>query len=354
MNRSEARSVLIVSGGTGGHIFPATVFGRWLERERGLSVAYLSGSRPLEAEIYASAGVEPYRLSLEGSPLGVRSPARVLRRSAALLSAFGETSRCLKAVRPETVFLFGGYVSFAPLLLCRMRGIPVVVHEQNAVAGRVTRLASRLGAAITAGWQECSGLKGTYTTVGIPVREPRRLPRGEALRRLGLELPEGTRVTGVASGSLGSRPLMARLLEAAEALRGRGDVAFVLLGEPVPGGGENVHFVGRQWDMNPFYSLCDALVCRAGGSTLAEALRWGIPALAIPWEGAAEGHQVRNALCFAALGGGDVWRENSDTPLARALEGLLERPASPREQTDGAESLLRGEASRRLAGAAGL
>ena len=340
--------VLIVSGGTGGHIFPAVVFGRWLEQNRGAVVSWLSGSRPLEADIYASAGVTPYRLSLEGSPLGVRSPGRVLRRSLSLFSAFGETRRCLSEVRPEGVFLFGGYVSFAPLLLCWRRGIRVVVHEQNAVAGRVTRLASRLGATITTGWKDCAGLRGPYTPVGIPVREPERLPREEALRRLSLSLPENTRVVGVASGSLGSRPLIEKLMGAAEALRGRADVAFVLLGTPVSGGGENVHFVGRQWDMNPFYSLCDVLVCRAGGSTLAEALRWGIPTLAVPWEGAAEGHQVKNALCFAAEGGGDVWRENDNTPLEKAIEALLER-TSP--ACGGAAEV---SSSQRLAKAAGL
>ncbi|MCR5346909.1 MAG: UDP-N-acetylglucosamine--N-acetylmuramyl-(pentapeptide) pyrophosphoryl-undecaprenol N-acetylglucosamine transferase [Fretibacterium sp.] len=320
------KKVLIVAGGTGGHIFPAVVFGRWLERNRGTSVSWLSGSRPLEKEIYASAGVEPWQLSLEGSPLGVRSPVRVLRRSVALFSAFGETRRCLDEVCPEKVFLFGGYISFAPLLISLRRKIPVVLHEQNAVAGRVTRLASRLGAVITTGWKECGGLSGPYTPVGIPVREPERLSREEALKRLGLLLPEGVRIVGVAGGSLGSRPLVEKLMAAAESLRGRDDVVFVLLGPPVSGVGENVRFVGRQWNMDAFYSLCDVLVCRAGGSTLAEALRWGIPSLAVPWEGAAEGHQVRNALCFAAEGGGEVWRETSGSSLEKAIGALLERP----------------------------
>ena len=152
------RRVLIVSGGTGGHIFPAVVFGRWLERHRDASVSYLSGARPLEAEIYAALGVAPRRLPLEGSPLGVRSPGQVLRRSFALVSAFTEASRCIVETRAEAVVLFGGYVSLPPLWVCLLRGIPVVVHEQNAVAGRVTRLASRLGVAVASGWKECEGL----------------------------------------------------------------------------------------------------------------------------------------------------------------------------------------------------
>ena len=77
--------------------------------------------------------------------------------------------------------------------------------------------------------------------------------------------------------------------------------------------------------MNPFYSLCDVLICRAGGSTLAEALSWGIPAVVVPWERAAEGHQERNARCFEEAGGGIAWRESGGEPLESPLERLLER-----------------------------
>ena len=116
------KSILIVSGGTGGHIFPAMVFGQWLERNVGASVTYLSGHRPVEAAIYASAGIMPRVLSMEGSPLGVRSPSQILKRTLSMFSAFGETSSCLKEAKPDAAFLFGGYVSFAPLLMCRLRG----------------------------------------------------------------------------------------------------------------------------------------------------------------------------------------------------------------------------------------
>lgn len=77
---SDVRSVFIVAGGTGGHIFPAVVFGKWLHRRKGLSVKFLCGSRPLERDIYASLEESPFELPLEGSPLGVRSPVKMARR----------------------------------------------------------------------------------------------------------------------------------------------------------------------------------------------------------------------------------------------------------------------------------
>lgn len=328
------KRVLIAAGGTGGHILPAVVFGRWLEARHEASVSYLAGGRLLEREIYAYFGIEPQILPIEGSPLGVRSPVRMLLRSLALLGSLGTAARCICREKPDVCVLFGGYVSLPPLLICRNRRIPVVIHEQNAVAGRVTRLASRWGAVVASGWGACDGVP-SFLPVGIPVRRPERLLPSRARERMALELPEGGRVVGVAGGSLGSRELAERALAAAASFEKNGDdIVFLFLGDPpelaVP---PNVRFVGRQWDMNPFYSLCDVLICRAGGSTLAEALRWGIPAVAVPWERAAGGHQERNARCFEEAGGGVVWREGDGEPLESALQKLLE---GRRNAADGA------------------
>lgn len=330
----KKRRVLIVAGGTGGHIVPAVVFGRWMEKNQGREVACLSGNRPLEREIYGSFGIEPQRLSLEGSPLGVRSPLRVLRRLFGLARALVEAARCVARIQPEACILFGGYVSLPPLLVCRIRRIPVVVHEQNAVAGRVTRLAFRWGAAVAAGWEECAGVRN-FLHVGIPVRPPGRLLPPQAREALGVELPEGERIVGVAGGSLGSEELMRKVLGAAEEFEKSGaGVTFLFLGaRPERELPSNVRFVGRRWDLNPFYSLCDVLICRGGGSTLAETLSWGIPAVVIPWEKAAGGHQERNARCFEKAGGGIVWRENENVPLERALKMMLVRKKLPAEDT---------------------
>ena len=179
---------------------------------------------------------------------------------------------------------------------------------------------------MASGWGACDGVP-SFLPVGIPVRRPERLLPSRARERMALELPEGGRVVGVAGGSLGSRELAERALAAAASFEKNGDdIVFLFLGDPpefaVP---PNVRFVGRQWDMNPFYSLCDVLICRAGGSTLAEALRWGLPTVAVPWMQAADGHQARNALSFAEAGGGVLWGEGDALPLAGVIEDLLER-----------------------------
>ena len=291
-----SRNILIASGGTGGHIFPAIVFGKNLQ-ENGDNVKWLCGSRNLELTIYESAGITPEILPIAGSPMGTKSPVKVLGRIRDLLKSITMTSRLIKTFRPDSIYLFGGYISFAPLILGKIRSIPVTLYEQNAVAGRVARIAEKLGAEICTGWPVCEGIKH-FRYTGTPAREPVRLCRDEALRELGLSLPADRKIVGIAGGSLGSGPLSELMRKTAELCR---ECEFVFLSSKERYDDGNMHFILSQWDMNAFYSVSDVLVCRAGGSTLAEVLKWGMPAITIPWPGAMDNHQEKNAREFVKL-----------------------------------------------------
>ena len=307
---------LIVAGGTGGHIFPAVAFGRWLlDQKKTEHVLYLSGSRPLETEIYASQGIRPYQLSLSGSPLGGASIARNFRRWMELFCAFFQTGHFLRRERPDMCFLFGGYVSLMPLLWCRFLGIRAIAHEQNVCAGKVTRLASYLRVPIASGWNECRGV-GVFTPVGVPVRPFEKISRQEAASVFEIGVKNEELVIGVVGGSLSSVSLSALAEEISESAASVNDrnCIFLVLGDiPDFPFGEKVHFVGRQWDMSPFYSLCDAVICRAGASTLSEVAIYEIPTLVIPWKLASENHQEANAECFAASTGNMIWRGGEST-----------------------------------------
>ena len=289
-------NILIASGGTGGHIFPAIVFGKSLQ-EKGYTVSWLCGSRKLEGEIYRSAGVSPVMLPLAGSPMGTRSPAKILERLLDVVKSLRMTAEYVKAFKPDRIYLFGGYISFAPLVVAKLKGIPVTLHEQNTVAGRVARIAAKMGAEIITGWPVCEGIK-SFTYTGTPAREPVRIPRDDALRLLGVNVREGAKIVGVAGGSLGSGPLSEILRRTALLCP---EYEFIFLSAKERHDDGNTHFIPSQWDMNPFYSVCDILVCRSGGSTLAEVLKWGMPAVTIPWLGAMDNHQAKNAEEFVKL-----------------------------------------------------
>lgn len=314
------RRILIASGGTGGHIFPAIVFGKNLQ-DKGDIVSWICGSRELEHTIYNSSGIEPVILPLGGSPLGTKSITKILGRFSDIFRAVNITLKYVKDFMPDEIYLFGGYISFAPLIAAKIKRIPVTFHEQNTVAGKVTRIASKLGVNILTGWPVCEGVKN-FEYVGIPVREPVRLEREDALHKLGVNIPADSKIVGAAGGSLGSGPLSEILKKAAKLCA---DYEFIFLSSKVREDVNNMHFIPSQWDMNPFYSVCDVLVCRSGGSTLAEAMKWGMPTITIPWPGAMNNHQQGNAEEFVKLkNNARIFSENgSPEELAEIICGII-------------------------------
>ena len=302
--------LILAAGGTGGHIWPAISFGRWIGRNKpDVSVSYICGRRPLELEIYASAGIEPYRLNIDGSPLSGEGLDR-LKRTWGQFTALRESAAFIRSESPDFVLLFGGYVTFPVLLASRMLRIPSAVHEQNAYAGKVTRIASRMGVEIFSGWRECLPLPASkYTRIGVPVREFDLLPREQAWSELGLpgELPDGPKVL-VFSGSLGSATIKDLVLEAASKEE-FSSWTFIIpaVSEETEKAKDNVFLLPKVWKTELLYSLADIAVVRGGGSTLTEVSVLGIPSLVIPWEGAADDHQYHNAVSFSSENRGVIW-----------------------------------------------
>ena len=302
--------LILAAGGTGGHIWPAISFGRWIGRNKpDVSVSYICGRRPLELEIYASAGIEPYRLNIDGSPLSGEGLDR-LKRTWGQFTALRESAAFIRSESPDFVLLFGGYVTFPVLLASRMLRIPSAVHEQNAYAGKVTRIASRMGVEIFSGWKECLSLPASkYTRIGVPVREFDLLPREQAWSELGLpgELPDGPKVL-VFSGSLGSATIKDLVLEAASKEE-FSSWTFIIpaVSEETEKAKDNVFLLPKVWKTELLYSLADIAVVRGGGSTLTEVSVLGIPSLVIPWEGAADDHQYHNAVSFSSENRGVIW-----------------------------------------------
>lgn len=308
------KRLILAAGGTGGHIWPALSFGAWINKKHPeCDVRYICGSRPLEREIYAAAGAEPSVLPLDGSPLAGRGPAQKAARLRALFTSYGMASSLVRDFAPDAALVFGGYLSLPVIAACRRAGVRCALHEQNARAGKATRLAAKLGMEIYSGWSECDPLpKKKFIRAGVPVRDFALPARGEAWKNLGLdgEAPDGPVVVAM-TGSLGSRSVKDELCRAAqEEAFARWTFLFAAVSEKIESPSPNVRLLPKVWDAAQLYGLADMLVTRAGGSTLTEAAVLGIPALVVPWMKAADNHQYFNALAFAGENDGMIWTED--------------------------------------------
>ncbi|MDO9508577.1 MAG: UDP-N-acetylglucosamine--N-acetylmuramyl-(pentapeptide) pyrophosphoryl-undecaprenol N-acetylglucosamine transferase [Thermovirgaceae bacterium] len=302
--------ILLAAGGTGGHIWPAISFAKWMvAKQPDSEVRFVCGSRPVEDSMFSHAGIKPFVLPMEGSPLwgSLRTKAQ---RWKGLLRSFHFSRKILKEWKPDVCLVFGGYISIPVILASLSNRTPVVLHEQNARAGKVTRFAVRLGIPVFSGWERCLPLSNCeFAHVGVPVRRMTCLPPGEAWNKLGFNMPlPPPPVILVLGGSLGSDPL-ADLFGDACSLKLFADWSILLVGTgmEVVRAAPNLWILPREWNIDLLYSLADVAVARAGASTLSELVVFGLPSVIIPWRGASDDHQMENAMIFCEQGHGSIW-----------------------------------------------
>lgn len=314
--------VLVAAGGSGGHVFPAlAVLEELRQRGRVSALGWIGNPRGLEGTIAKSRPwIEFLPLVTQGLPRDRpwAWPKALLRQGQAVRLA----ARLLREFQPDVVLAMGGYPSVAPVLAAKGLGIPVALHEQNAVMGLANRFLSRFADLVLLSFPRTLGCpRGAKTLVtGVPVRpEIARVPG-----TLGKELL-------VLGGSLGSRKLLEAVLEAAprlseipgfrvELITGRaGDPAELARRLRENGIWAEARAFTERVEM--FLARARLVLSRAGASTLAELSCAGRPGILVPWEGAAHRHQEINAAYAAACGGFLLLRERELS--AQRLSDLL-------------------------------
>ena len=337
----NARPVLIMAGGTGGHVFPALAVAEVLRRD-GAPVVWLGTRSGIEARVVPAAGIEVEWLDvggLRGKGIGVLlgAPFRLLRALAAALGV-------MRRHKPRVVLGMGGYVTGPGGLAAWLARCPLVIHEQNALPGATNRALARFARRVLTGFPGVLG--GDW--VGNPVRadiaalpEPaaRYADRSGPLRVLVLGGSQGARAlndvvpAAVASLPAGERPAVRhqcgeRLLEDARA-------AWAATGTGI----EPVAFID---DMAAAYAWADVVVCRAGALTVAEVAAAGCAAIFVPLPSAVDDHQTHNARWLVDAGAGELLPQSALT--AAALASRLRELASDRDGL-----LARATAARRAA-----
>ncbi len=335
-----ALKVLIACGGTGGHLFPGVAVAEELRR-RGHAPLLLVSQKEIDRTALAGREELPARaLPAIGWP-GFFTP-RLFRFAAQLWEARGLCRALFDEVKPDAVLGMGGFTSAVPVWEARRRNIPALIHESNAVPGRVTRLMARWADRTLLGFGACAPFlaPARCEVTGTPVRtELARLDRAEAARRLGLSAEPGVRTILAIGGSQGAQGINRLVAAAVPLLKGKLDLSTVQFIHSTGAADEAAvsgayreagvraevrAFIGGG-DMAAAYSLADLAVTRSGASSLTELSHYGIPAILIPFPAAADDHQTANARIYEDAGAAQLRPQSAlkAEDVAEAVRNLL-------------------------------
>jgi UDP-N-acetylglucosamine--N-acetylmuramyl-(pentapeptide) pyrophosphoryl-undecaprenol N-acetylglucosamine transferase len=364
--------VLFAGGGTGGHLSPALAIAQTLQAQHPeAAILFVGTADRIEAQKVPAAGFAFRTISVHGlagkwTPGGLAKRLRGVLELASGLPLW-QALGILWGFKPDVMVGTGGYVCGPVLFAAWLAGVPAVLVEQNEEIGHTSRLASRF-VKLAAVISEASGAffraRGLRTeVVGNPVRPAVLATTREAgIAALGLEPDRLT--LAVVGGSLGSGAINEALAGALPRLAGEHWFAdgwqVVHVTGPQRGGGldaDTVRTLGLTYTAYPFLdnihdllAASDVVITRAGGTFLAEIAARGVPMVVIPWAGAADDHQTRNARPFAEAGAAVVISDAALTAdrLFDTLHAVLPDPGRRAAMTAACRTLGRPEAAHRV------
>lgn len=334
-----------MAGGTGGHVFPALAVAERLQAH-GAPVVWIGTRRGLEATLVPKAGIPMEWIGVAG--LRGKSLRQRWLTPVMLSQALWQAGMILRRLRPPVVLGMGGFVSGPGGVMARLLGIPLVVHEQNALAGMTNRWLARIARRVMEAFPGTFPPERQATTVGNPVRASIAELPSPAERFAGRT---GRRRLLVLGGSQGARALNQLVPRALALLTDREQLevwhqAGGQLHEAAEAAYQEAGMTAR---LTPFienmaeaYGWADLVLCRAGALTIAELAAAGVGAILVPFPFAVDDHQTANARFLEREGAALVCQQAELT--AERLAMLLRELLSDRDR------LLRmAEAARRLA-----
>jgi len=343
-------NVLIMAGGTGGHVFPALACAREFQA-RGYSVHWLGTPRGIENELVPAAGLPLHLIGVSG--LRGKGKLALLKAPFQLLKALFQARRVVRELEPVCVLGMGGYVTGPGGLAAKLAGVPLVIHEQNAVAGTTNRSLVPFASRVCEAFPETFGASAKRRTTGNPVRE-----------ELFLETPRQTLKSRqprllILGGSLGAEPLNKLLPKALaqlpaeqrpEIFHQAGKQHAEITAERYRALGVEAQVVPFIKDMARAYAWADLVVCRAGALTVSELAAAGLPSLLVPLPHAIDDHQTRNADYLAREGAAFLLPQKTTgaADLAARLTEVLMQPERLKTMASTARRLAKPDATRRV------
>ena len=344
MSARPHRPILVMAGGTGGHVYPALAVARALQAES-RDVVWLGTHRGLESRVVPAAGIDIEWISVKG-----------LRRKglvALLIAPFQIGWALLQSLsvilrrRPAAVLGMGGFVSGPGGVAAWLTRRPLVIHEQNAAAGMTNRLLARLARVVLQAFPGSFNSRVDAETVGNPVREDIAAVVPPHERYVDRKGPLRVLVLGGSQGALALNrtvPAALALLDPEvrpEVRHQCGERTLETAKQAYADNEVEVELVPFIENMADAYAWADLVICRAGALTVAELCAVGVPALFVPYPAAVDDHQTANAGPMAEAGAAMIIPESDLTPeyLAALLRDWLQSRAALQQRATKARAL---------------
>ncbi|MGC1307888.1 MAG: undecaprenyldiphospho-muramoylpentapeptide beta-N-acetylglucosaminyltransferase [Phormidesmis sp.] len=322
----EVGKLLIAASGTGGHLFPAIATAQQLPQ---MAVEWLGVPDRLETQLVP----EHYRLhtvrmgGAQGG-FGLSTP-KLLARFA---TATAQVRHLLKQGNFQGVFTTGGYIAAPAIIAARSLGMPAILHESNALPGKVTRWLSPWCTTVALGFAEAAQYlpKAKTCVVGTPVRSQFLTAATAGLSDI--DIPTDVPLMVVVGGSQGAVAINQMVRTAAPAWLAAGAWIVHITGtqDAEADSFSHPHYIHRPFynDMAALFQRANLAISRAGAGTLVELAITGTPALLIPYPFAAEDHQTYNAVAFSKAGAAQLYqqRDLSTAQLQSWVLALLQNP----------------------------
>ncbi len=321
--------IILTTGGTGGHIFPALAVAEELrQRYPDIQILFVGGQYGSEKELVERAGIAFVGLPVRGF---IGRGLKALKALASMSTSIGQAMNILRSFRPNAVMGFGGYASFPSMFAAWLLRYPCALHEQNAIPGFANKLLGKMSKKICLSWPQpennISFPPARSKVTGDPIR------KDIAALGTGSVQKNADRCLLIMGGSLGARAINSLTVKMLPELSragiriihqtGRGEYEAVVQGYKASGFGDRkisemvfpfIH------DMASVYSSCDLALCRAGATSMAELSSAGIPAVYIPFPYAAHDHQTENAMAMQKAGGGICLPQEKAVHMAESGE----------------------------------
>ncbi|PXX13708.1 UDP-N-acetylglucosamine-N-acetylmuramylpentapeptide N-acetylglucosamine transferase [Nitrosomonas ureae] len=318
-------TILIMAGGTGGHVFPGLAVADYL-RQMGWHVVWLGTEAGMELKLVPQRGYDTEVISFSG--LRGKSLVTWLMLPLRLIRAFLQSIKIIRSVKPDVVLGMGGYPAFPGAMMASLLNKPLIIHEQNSVPGLTNKILAKLADRVFLGFPDAilnNKKKSIYS--GNPVRTEIMLIEEPEKRFSGRQGKLNLLIVG---GSLGAQILNTIVPEALklmpENLRPRivhqaGITQFKLVQQAYTDLQMDVEVVAFIDDMASRYAACDLVLCRAGALTVAELSIAGVASILVPYPHAVDDHQTWNARFLSDHGAAVLIHQSNLT--AKKLADLL-------------------------------